>query len=83
MRLEPGELQPWQLHHHPYLVLALEEEHNRMDFLDGSEAKHMHEIPDRVVNCDPGKVHNLYEGNTRHVNRLIELKQLGEDGRPG
>jgi hypothetical protein len=75
VRLEPGECQPWHLHEHPYVIIALEEAHNRMEFLDGSEGRRMHETPGRVVFRDAGKVHNLTNvGTTRYVNRLIELK---------
>lgn len=83
--LEPGEVQPWHRHHHPYLVVAVEEAHNRMDFLDGSEPRTMHETVGRVVYRPAGKVHKLTnEGSTRYRSRLIELKLLGEDaeGRP-
>jgi hypothetical protein len=50
-----------------------------MDFLDGSEARHMHEVPGRVVYREAGTVHRLTnEGSTRYVNRLIELKRLAD-----
>ncbi|HEY8583038.1 MAG TPA: hypothetical protein VIL49_08815 [Capillimicrobium sp.] len=80
VRLEPGEHQPWHLHHNPYLVIGIESANNRMEFLDGSEARHMDETAGHVVFREAGKVHNLTnEGQTRYVNRLVELKMLGED----
>lgn len=80
VRLEPGETQTWHKHHHPYLIVGVEGADNRMDFLDGSEPRHMQETPGRVVFRDAGKVHMLTnEGTTRYVNRLIELKFLDED----
>ena len=75
--LEPGQLQPWHHHQHPYLVIALEEAHNLMQFLDGSEPRRMHETAGRVVYREPGKPHNLRNvGETRYRSRLIELKDL-------
>lgn len=80
VRLEPGETQTWHKHHHPYLIVGVEGADNRMDFLDGSEPRHMQETPGRVVFRDAGKVHMLTnEGTTRYVNRLIELKMLDEN----
>lgn len=75
--LEPGQLQPWHQHHHPYLVVAIEEAHNFMQFLDGSEPRRMHETVGRVVYREAGKPHNLRNvGETRYRSRLIELKDL-------
>ncbi len=80
MRLEPGETQTWHKHHHPYLIVGVEGADNRMDFLDGSDPRHMQETPGRVVFRDAGKVHMLTnEGTTRYVNRLVELKMLDEN----
>jgi hypothetical protein len=79
VRLEPGEVQDWHLHHNPYLIVGIQAANNRMEFLDGSEPRHMAEEVGHVVYRDAGKVHKLTnEGETRYVNRLIELKQLGE-----
>lgn len=75
--LEPGEVQPWHRHHHPYLVIAIEEAHNRMDFLDSRPPRHMHETVGRVVFRNIGAPHMLTnEGTTRYRSRLIELKCL-------
>ncbi len=80
VRLEPGETQAWHKHRHPYLIVGIEGADNRMDFLDGSEPRRMHETPGRVVFRSAGKVHMLAnEGTTRYVNRLIELKKLDEN----
>ncbi len=80
VRLEPGETQAWHKHRHPYLIVGIEGADNRMDFLDGSEPRHMQETPGRVVFRDAGKVHMLTnEGSTRYVNRLVELKALDEN----
>jgi 3-(3-hydroxy-phenyl)propionate hydroxylase len=80
VRLEPGESQTWHKHEHPYLIVGVEGADNRMDFLDGTEPRHMQETPGRVVFRDAGKVHMLTnEGTTRYVNRLIELKALDEN----
>jgi 3-(3-hydroxy-phenyl)propionate hydroxylase len=80
VRLEPGETQTWHKHEHPYLIVGVEGADNRMDFLDGTEPRHMQETPGRVVFRDAGKVHMLTnEGDTRYVNRLIELKMFDEN----
>ena len=79
VRLEPGETQAWHLHHHPYLVIAIEPANNRMDFLDGDPPREMDETVGRVVYREAGKVHMLTNrGQTRYVNRLIELKSVDE-----
>jgi beta-alanine degradation protein BauB len=79
VRLEPGESQAWHKHHHPYMIVGIEGADNRMDFLDGSEPRHMQETPGRIVFRDAGTVHMLTnEGSSRYVNRLIELKMLDE-----
>jgi quercetin dioxygenase-like cupin family protein len=80
VRLEPGEVQDWHLHHNPYLIVGIEGAQNRMDFLDGSESRHMTETAGRVVYREAGSVHKLTnEGDTLYVNRLIELKTVGND----
>jgi beta-alanine degradation protein BauB len=79
--LDPGESQPWHLHEHPYVIVAIEPGSNRMDFLDGGDSREMEETPGRVVYRDPGRVHMLTnQGQTRYVNRLIELKDIGDPG---
>lgn len=83
VRLEPGEVQDWHRHEHPYLIVGIEGADNRMEFLDGSEPRHMQERAGRVVFRPAGDVHKLTnEGSTRYVNRLVELKHLDRDGRP-
>jgi hypothetical protein len=80
VRLEAGETQAWHQHHHPYLIVGIETADNRMDFLDGSQTRHMHEPSGHVVFRNAGKVHMLTnEGETRYVNRLVELKMLDAD----
>jgi quercetin dioxygenase-like cupin family protein len=79
VRLEPGQVQEWHLHHNSYLIVGIETGDNRMEFLDGSEERHMHEPAGQVVFREAGKVHKLTnEGSTLYINRLIELKHLGE-----
>lgn len=81
--LEPGAVQDWHQHEHPYVIVGIEGADNRMEFFDGSEPRHMQERPGRVVYREAGKVHKLTnEGTTRYVNRLIELKHLDADGLP-
>ena len=64
----------------PVRVVAIEEAHNVMEFLDGSEPRRMHETTGRVVFRDAGKTHNLQNvGESRYRSRLIELKCLGEE----
>jgi quercetin dioxygenase-like cupin family protein len=80
VRLEPGEVQDWHLHHNPYLIVGIEGALNRMDFLDGSEPRIMEETAGRVVYREAGTVHKLTNvGETRYVNRLVELKTVGRD----
>jgi quercetin dioxygenase-like cupin family protein len=81
VRLEPREVQDWHQHHHPYLIVGIEGAVNCMEFLDGSEPRRMHETPGRVVYRDAGTVHKLTNvGDTRYVNRIVELRYLGADG---
>ena len=84
VRLEPGEVQAWHAHRNPYVIVGIETADNRMEFFDGSETRHMHEPAGHVVFREAGKVHMLTnEGTTRYVNRLIELKMLGEADKAG
>jgi quercetin dioxygenase-like cupin family protein len=83
VRLEPGEVQEWHLHQHPYLIIGLEAAENLMEYLDGGEARHLSEHRGRVVYREAGGVHKLTNvGQTPYVNRLIELKHLDRDGSP-
>jgi beta-alanine degradation protein BauB len=83
VRLEPGQVQTWHQHEHPYLIVGIEGGDNRMEFLDGSEPRDMRETAGRVVYRDAGKVHKLTNvGTTRYVNRLVELKHLDRNGEP-
>lgn len=76
--LEPGEVQDWHLHHHPYVVIPIASADNVMEYLDGGEARALRETAGRVVFRPAGRVHKLTNvGETTYRNRLIELKHLG------
>lgn len=78
--LEPGELQPWHLHHNPYLVLSLEPSPGRMDWLDGSAPRYLEEYVGGAVYRPTSPVHRLTNiGTTSYRNRLVELTELGEN----
>lgn len=78
--LVPGEVQPWHLHHNPYLVLSLEASPGRMDWLNGSEPRHLHEYRGGAVLRPTSPVHRLTNiGETHYRNRLVEFKDLGEN----
>lgn len=78
--LQPGELQPWHLHHNPYLVLSLEASPGRMDWLDGSEPRYLDEYVGGAVYRPTSPVHRLTNiGATTYRNRLVEFLQLGEN----
>lgn len=78
--LAPGETQPWHLHHNPYLVLNLESSPCHMDWLNGDPPRHLEEKPGGVVFRPPSPVHMLTnDGDRTYRNRLIELKDLGEE----
>lgn len=77
--LEPGESQPWHLHHNPYLVVAIEAADNRITYLDGT-FRDVHEHVGRTIEMLPSPVHMLTNvGGTRYVSRLIEFKDQGEN----
>ena len=77
--LEPGESQPWHLHHNPYLVIAIEAADNRITYTDGS-SRDVHEFVGRTIEMNPSPVHMLTNvGVTRYVSRLIEFKDRGEN----
>jgi len=81
VELEPGEVQDWHLHHHPYLVIPIAGADNVMEFLDGGEPRALRETAGRVVFRPAGRVHKLTNvGETTYRNRLIELKHLDGDG---
>jgi quercetin dioxygenase-like cupin family protein len=78
--LAPGESQPWHLHHNPYLVINLEASPGRMDWLDGAPSRYLQEYVGGVVFRPTSPVHMLTNvGTTRYRNRLVELKDIGED----
>ncbi|MCF3142243.1 hypothetical protein [Streptomyces platensis] len=78
--LEPGEFQPWHLHHNPYLVLNLESSPCHMDWLNGDPPRHIEETVGGVIFRLPSPVHMLTnDGDKPYRNRLIELKDLGEE----
>ena len=77
--LEPGESQPWHLHHNPYLVIAIEAADNRITYLDGT-SRDVHEFVGRTIEMLPSPVHMLTNvGSTRYVSRLIEFRDQGEN----
>lgn len=78
--LEPGEFQPWHLHHNPYLVLNLESSPCHMDWLNGDPPRYLEETVGGVVFRPPSPVHMLTnDGDKTYRNRLVELKDLGEE----
>lgn len=78
--LGPGESQPWHLHHNPYLVINLEASPGRMDWLNGSPSRYVNEFVGGVIIRPTSPVHMLTNiGTTYYRNRLVELKDIGED----
>ena len=79
VELEPDQVQPWHLHHNPYVVLSLEASPGRMDWLDGSEPRFLDEYVGGAVYRPVSPVHRLTNiGDRRYSNRLVEFKDLGE-----
>ncbi|MBP2327882.1 quercetin dioxygenase-like cupin family protein [Kibdelosporangium banguiense] len=77
--LNPGESQPWHLHHNPYLVVNLEASPGRMDWLDGAPPRFVNEYVGGVILRPTSPVHMLTNvGTTPYRNRLIELLDIGE-----
>ncbi|MFC0542701.1 hypothetical protein [Kutzneria chonburiensis] len=89
--LAPGEVQPWHLHHNPYLVLNLASSPCHMDWLNGDPPRYLEETPGGVLFRPTSPVHMLTnDGEKTYRNRIVELKDLGEEavgdlvtGRPG
>jgi len=78
--LLPGETHPWHLHHNPYVVLSLAGSKGRMDWLDGSEPRFLNEYRGGSVYRPLSPVHRLTNiGDRFYRNRLVELKDLGEN----
>ncbi|GAA0591801.1 hypothetical protein HPO96_05230 [Kribbella sandramycini] len=78
--LEPGECHPWHLHHNPYVVLSINGSDGRMDWLDGTEPRFISEYRGGAVYRPVSPVHRLTNiGSAFYRNRLIELKDLGEN----
>ncbi|CAN5380648.1 hypothetical protein BH09ACT1_BH09ACT1_24760 [soil metagenome] len=83
IQLQPGESQPWHRHHYPYLVIAIQEAHNRIDPLSGGEPKLVHETVGGTVFREAGEIHMLTNrGETVYESRLVELLHLGEASDP-
>ncbi|MFI0354174.1 hypothetical protein [Actinomadura sp. 9N407] len=77
--LDAQEIQPWHLHHNPYVVLNLEASAGRMDWLDGSAPRFLEEYVGGAVYRPTSPVHRLTNiGESRYRNRLVEFKDLGE-----
>lgn len=80
VHLAPGGRHPWHLHRNPYVVLSIDGSTGRMDWLDGSEPRHIREYSGGAVFRPVSPVHRLTEtGGKRYRNRLVELKDLGEN----
>ncbi|WP_225753245.1 hypothetical protein [Actinotalea sp. Marseille-Q4924] len=80
VHLPPHGRHPWHLHHNPYVVLSIDGSTGRMDWLDGSEPRHIREYTGGAVFRPVSPVHRLTEtGGKRYRNRLVELKDLGEN----
>lgn len=78
--LGPGESQPWHRHHYPYIVIAIQEAHNRIDPIAGGEPLLVHETVGGMVFREPGEIHMLTNrGETTYESRLVELLHLGAD----
>lgn len=78
--LPAGETHPWHLHHNPYVVLSLAGSKARMDWLDGSEPRFLDEYRGGSVYRPLSPVHRLTNiGDRFYQNRLVELKDLGEN----
>lgn len=78
--LAPGETHPWHLHHNPYVVLSIDGSEGRMDWLDGSEPRFISEHRGGHVYRPVSPVHRLTNiGTAFYRNRLVELKDLGEN----
>lgn len=83
--LDPGQAQPWHLHHNPYVVLCLSTSPCHMDWLDGSPARQLSETVGGSVYRPVSPVHMLTnDGDAPYRNRLIEVLDLGEEasGKP-
>lgn len=84
IRLEAGEIHPWHLHGNPYVVLSIVGSTGRMDWLDGSEPRNISEYTGGTVFRPVSPIHRLTNtGPGRYRNRLIELKDLGENRAAG
>lgn len=80
VQLEPGETHQWHLHHNPYVVLSIDGSEGRMDWLDGSEPRFISEHRGGWVYRPVSPVHRLTNiGTSCYRNRLVELKDLGEN----
>lgn len=78
--LQPAEIQPWHLHHNPYLVVNLESSPCHMDWLNGDPPRFLEETVGGVIFRPPSPVHMLTnDGDRVYRNRLVELKDLGEE----
>ncbi|GAA1649616.1 cupin domain-containing protein [Georgenia ruanii] len=82
--LPPGGTHPWHQHHNPYVVLSVAGSSGRMDWLDGTEPRHVSEYSGGAVFRPVSPIHRLTNtGGTRYRNRLLELKDLGENRAEG
>lgn len=76
IRLGPGETQAFHLHRHPYLVISIAGDHNRVETIFGDTRPAPEPQGNVVWRPSPGPVHRLTNVSDEHYEcRLVEFRK--------
>lgn len=77
IRLEPGEMIDFHIHHHPYLVISLGGGENEIETIFGARIKTDEPLGATVFIDEMRAVHRLTNrSHVTYLSRLIELKHV-------
>jgi hypothetical protein len=77
INLEPGQVQEFHLHYHPYIVISLGGGENEIETIFGDKRRTNEPIGSTVFMNEMRPVHKLTnKAMVRYLSRLIELKHI-------
>jgi len=77
INLEPGQVQDFHLHYHPYVIISLGGGENEIETIFGDKRMTNEPLGSTVFMNEMRPVHKLTNKSTaRYLSRLIELKHI-------
>ena len=77
INLEPGQVQDFHLHYHPYVIISLGGKENEIETIFGDKRMTNEPLGSTVFMNEMRPVHKLTNKSTvRYLSRLIELKHI-------